>query len=230
MARQLPFHTPMPRIVSLTLSALFHLASAGMLVAFGLGGFRAPEVALSTTRPTPLSFDLAEPTVTLIDFSTPTLQPTRLEVDEVPPVEVPPDLTQPDGVAEPERPVAAPEKPAPALGRPLPPSLATQRVTVPAPPPAAQVETEQVAVEIYNPPPEYPLAARRRKIEGYVIVEVKVLKDGSPGETKIVEQSDFSAFGESALQSIRTWKFQPALRDGEPVESITRVRFTFKLR
>lgn len=218
----------MARLGCILLSILFHGGSAATLILISLGGLRPSEVGVAPASRGPVSFDVVEFAPTTIEFAEPTLPSTRLEVEDVPPVDVPFEPSDDLGIVEPAPRIPAPNKPVPEFGRPLPPSTAAQRLA--SPPPATQAETEQVAVEIYNPPPEYPLAARRRKIEGYVLVEVTVLKDGTCGEAKIVEQSDFSAFGESALQSVRTWKFQPATRDGQPVQSTQRIRFTFKLR
>jgi protein TonB len=91
------------------------------------------------------------------------------------------------------------------------------------------VESETLPVQVHNPPPEYPLAARRRRLEGAVVVEVEVLENGRAGEARIVDGDPDSAFAGSALRAVRDWTFQPATRGGRPVRSVERVRFVFKL-
>ena len=85
------------------------------------------------------------------------------------------------------------------------------------------------AVEVYNPPPQYPPSARRRGIEGEVLVEISIGEDGSCAGARIVESSGSDALDDASLAAVRTWTFRPAIRGGRPVPSTERVRFVFKL-
>jgi periplasmic protein TonB len=104
----------------------------------------------------------------------------------------------------------------PNFERPL-----TTRERVPAP----EVQAEEAAVEIFNPPPAYPAAARRRGHEGHVLVELRVRADGSVADPRVVECAGSPLFAEAALEAVRAWRYAP-LR----AERAHRVRFAFKLR
>ena len=197
------------------------------MVSWGFGRFNVPPLAVEATATVPTSMEFSDRS-SEIEFSAPTPNPTRLEVEEVPPVELEREPADKAGEIESERPLLAAEKPAPEFGRPLPASAASMRLAAPTNTP--QLEAENIAVEVYTPPPRYPSGALRRKIEGFVLVELTVQTDGTCGEAKILEQSEYPEFGPAALDSVRQWKFQPALSEGQPVSCTHRVRFTFKLR
>lgn len=75
--------------------------------------------------------------------------------------------------------------------------------------------------------PEYPEAAREIGTEGYVDVSFVVLRDGGVGWVRVLDASPTGLFEDAAIASVRAWHFEPARRQGEPVECrlSTRVRF-----
>lgn len=119
-----------------------------------------------------------------------------------------------------------PAAPVPSRSRPC---VEAARRLVRSPESVPEVETERVAVEVYNPPPEYPLGARRARREGVVVVEVAIRADGTCGEVRVVEDAPDPSFREAVLSAVRQWKFQPATRGGRPVESVQRFRFVFRI-
>lgn len=83
-------------------------------------------------------------------------------------------------------------------------------------------------VPIDRPPPAFPESARLAGAEGFVEVAWIVLRDGRAGWVRIVRAEPSGFFEAAALEGIRRWRFEPARRDGEPLEcrSQTRLRFT----
>jgi len=79
---------------------------------------------------------------------------------------------------------------------------------------------------LYMPSPEYPAAARRRDIEGVVVVSVLVHPDGRCDEPQLAEGSGCDALDEAALKAIKKWRYEPRSQ-GSP--EFRRVRFVFKL-
>lgn len=78
--------------------------------------------------------------------------------------------------------------------------------------------------------PEYPEAARRKGQEGSVVVEVRIGADGRVKEASIAESSGSPLLDEAASRHARRhWRFHPATRGAELVESITRVTVDFDL-
>lgn len=120
-----------------------------------------------------------------------------------------------------------PAAPAPSWSRPRVEALRRRVHSAESVP---EVQTERVAAEVYNPPPEYPLGARRARREGVVVVDVTILADGTCGEVRVVEDAPDPSFREAVLSAVRQWKFQPATRGGRPVESVQRFRFVFRMQ
>lgn len=77
--------------------------------------------------------------------------------------------------------------------------------------------------------PNYPLAAARKKVQGWVEVEFTVGKDGKVVNVHVVAAKPNRVFDKEAISAVRQWRFDPALQDGAPVETTLRRRVAFKL-
>jgi periplasmic protein TonB len=75
--------------------------------------------------------------------------------------------------------------------------------------------------------PTYPPEARRAGIEGTVVVQALIGRDGLVKGTRIVKSAPL--FDEAALAAIEQWTFEPAQSDGEPVAVWVAVPIRFKL-
>lgn len=80
-----------------------------------------------------------------------------------------------------------------------------------------------------NPIPEYPWAARRAGREGRVVVKVSVRPDGQVAQAEVARSSGHASLDESALETVRRWRFEPAVQAGIPVAGTTTVPITFRL-
>jgi protein TonB len=78
-------------------------------------------------------------------------------------------------------------------------------------------------------PPVYPPRCLRMGIEGRVRVRVLVGENGNVQEVTLDRSSGESALDESALEAVRTWRFEPARRNGVPVRAWAIVPVEFKL-
>ncbi len=85
------------------------------------------------------------------------------------------------------------------------------------------------ATEVYTPAPAYPSEARRRNIEGTVLVELAIAADGTCAVRRIVESSGFSPLDDAVEKTVSHWKYRSAEADGRPEQMTKRVRFVFKL-
>ncbi|MEW5910084.1 MAG: energy transducer TonB [Thermodesulfobacteriota bacterium] len=88
---------------------------------------------------------------------------------------------------------------------------------------------EATPAYLKNPPPEYPGIARRRNIQGTVILEVKVNIDGTVGELRLFQSSGHSILDKAAMNSIRKWIFEPGMKGDEPIPMWVRVPIRFRL-
>ena len=81
---------------------------------------------------------------------------------------------------------------------------------------------------VESTPAPYPESARARRIEGSVVVMVLVRRDGSVGAASVSKGLEAS-LDESALRTVREWKFAPAMRQGKTIEVVLEVDVSFRL-
>jgi TonB family protein len=77
--------------------------------------------------------------------------------------------------------------------------------------------------------PDYTEEGRRRQVEGDVVVEIVVRRDGSVGSVKLL-QGLGAGLDQRAMDAVRQWRFSPAKRYGVPVDVMVEVAMEFKLR
>jgi protein TonB len=75
--------------------------------------------------------------------------------------------------------------------------------------------------------PKYPDEARSQHIEGLVLVQALVGKDGSIQDTRIVKS--IPALDSAAVAAVRQWHFKPAKSKGKPVAAWVAVPLKFSL-
>lgn len=81
-----------------------------------------------------------------------------------------------------------------------------------------------------NPPPEYPLLARRRQLEGTVVLEAQVGADGLVEELALHQSSGHRLLDEAALKGVKGWRFEPGRRGVTAVAMKVLVPVRFGLR
>jgi TonB family protein len=77
--------------------------------------------------------------------------------------------------------------------------------------------------------PDYSDEARRRGLEGEVVLEIVVRRDGTVGDVKMLRRLG-AGLDELAVQAVRQWRFAPATRRGSTVDVIVEVAVEFHLR
>jgi len=90
-------------------------------------------------------------------------------------------------------------------------------------------EASFAADYLHNPKPAYPAMARRLNQEGEVLLRVRVSAEGNPLSVEIAKSSGFTLLDEAARNAVRQWRFVPARRGGEPIESWVGVPVVFRL-
>jgi TonB family protein len=75
----------------------------------------------------------------------------------------------------------------------------------------------------------YTEEARVRNLEGEVVLEIVVRRDGSVSDVRLINGLP-SGLNERAIAAVRQWRFAPATRQGQPVDVIVEVAVEFKLR
>jgi TonB family protein len=69
---------------------------------------------------------------------------------------------------------------------------------------------------VYKPEPPYTKEARAAKLQGTVVLEVTVRAEGTVSDVKVVRPLG-KGLDESAVETMKTWKFKPATKAGKPV-------------
>lgn len=77
--------------------------------------------------------------------------------------------------------------------------------------------------------PEYPLSARAKMIEGYVIVRFTVTETGSVADPEILRSDPPGVFDRAGRRAVLRWKYQPQLVDGKPTSVISYAKLTFNM-
>jgi TonB family protein len=92
--------------------------------------------------------------------------------------------------------------------------------------PGSGIEPPQLLREVRA---DYTEQARRANLEGEVVLEIVVKRDGTVSDPRIVQRLG-GGLDERAVQAVRQWRFEPARRLGAPVDVIVEVSVEFRLR
>jgi len=65
--------------------------------------------------------------------------------------------------------------------------------------------------------PDYPTRARSARVEGEVVLEAVILRDGTVGEVRVVKGLRLGCT-DAAIEALRRWRFLPGERYGVPVD------------
>ena len=83
-------------------------------------------------------------------------------------------------------------------------------------------------VPISKPEPPYTKEARDAKLEGTVVLWIVVGVDGTVMHAKVVKGID-KGLTENAVNTVNTWKFKPAMKDGKTVPCKVMVEVSFRI-
>ncbi|MCA0269323.1 MAG: TonB family protein [Bacteroidetes bacterium] len=107
----------------------------------------------------------------------------------------------------------------------LPPAPSSTEKT----PPPDVIEIDVAPVRISSADPAYPSELQRKGIEGRVIARAWIGEDGVVHDVQIL-RSDHPMFNESTIDALRSWRFRPALKQGQPVAIWLTIPVRFRLR
>jgi len=136
-------------------------------------------------------------------------------------------------VPQAEEPIAPPPPQAPEEAGPLAEGVATPSYGEAAPPPpeepppALSFEPPRL---VYLPTPEYPRLGLRMQREGTVELQVLVSASGRVLSAEPVGERLGLGFEAAARRAAFNARFEPARRNGEPVEGETRIAIRFRLQ
>lgn len=89
-----------------------------------------------------------------------------------------------------------------------------------------KLEGDRKATLIYRVEAEYPADAREKKIRGSVVLGLTIDHDGIPQNIQ-VKKPLYPSLDQAAIEAIRKWRFEPAMKDGQPVSMFITVEVNF---
>lgn len=90
------------------------------------------------------------------------------------------------------------------------------------------IQKDRKARLIYRTEPEYTGDAREKKIEGSVLLGFTIDHEGVPQGVQI-KKSLYPSLDQAAVNSVRSWRFEPAMKDGQAVSMWVEAEVVFRL-
>ena len=82
---------------------------------------------------------------------------------------------------------------------------------------------------VHYVPPVFPAAATDKGLTGWVDVQFMIRNDGTTSDITIVGAEPVGVFEQSAMESVRKWRYKPVIRNGKAVDQAARLRLRFNL-
>ena len=116
-----------------------------------------------------------------------------------------------------------PSTSSPAVPAPPAPNVASATAT------ATRVHLSPSATQTLSRPvePDYPLLAREMKIQGAVVLDVLIGRDGIIQHLRVM--SGPAILSGAAQEAVKQWRFRPYLQSGKPVETEARITVNFTI-
>ena len=219
-------------------SMALHGIVIGMLLLVPLAQPQALPMLSATGIPLPIVSAKPKPK-TEVAAATPTIQPQIVPApgDLIAPTKIPSDIAAVDD--DPAATVALLPAPSPGNMRSLIRGLIeneTTSVAPPPPPPAfapvlvapLRVGSVEKANLVHQVMPEYPPIAKRARVQGVVLLEATISKEGTIRDLRVI--SGNTLLNEAAIQAVQQWRYKPTILNGEPVEVITTITVNFTLQ
>ena len=136
--------------------------------------------------------------------------------DEPEPIRLPEEIEVEEDLPEPDLVFDIPEGPPP--GPPAEPEG------------PIQVGGDVIApVKTVNPQPQYTEIARKARVQGVVIVQAIIDKQGNVTDVKLLKGLGMG-LDQAAMEAMKKWKFEPATLNGKPVSVYYNLTVNFRLQ
>jgi protein TonB len=103
--------------------------------------------------------------------------------------------------------------------------VAVPRVAAPQRVRVSQGVSQGLLIKKIQPP--YPPLARQARIQGQVVLQAEISKDGSIQNLRLI--SGHPMLAPSAIEAVKQWRYKPYYLNGEPVEVETQITVIFSL-
>lgn len=233
-------HAPVPSSVTSSDALVIPFPSRPKGEGYRSGGFNLPAVLLIVVIHAVLLTALIQMRTVIVKKADAMLAVVNLSPPAPPPPseEPPPPPSRPEVVMPPPivRTPIAPVQPVAVVEEVAPRPLAAPTSAPPAPPalppgPPATIQGRDLATRmISGKPPRYPLESRRKREQGTVVLSLILGTDGRVASISLAQSSGFPRLDEAARDAVRTWRWEPTIRNGEPVQVKGLVEIPFILQ
>jgi TonB family protein len=92
-----------------------------------------------------------------------------------------------------------------------------------------QVRISPETAELVSNPvgPTYPLLAREMKVQGSVVLQARIGKDGAIQDLQVLRGPEI--LSSAAVEAVKQWRFKPHLQAGQPIETDARITVYFTI-
>ena len=85
------------------------------------------------------------------------------------------------------------------------------------------------SVPLVRVPPQYPIRAAERGIEGWVVLRFTITATGTVKSPVVLDAKPKRIFDRAAIRALKKWKYRPRIVDGVAVERVEEVKLSFDL-
>ena len=110
------------------------------------------------------------------------------------------------------------------------PRTAPVLAKAPAPTPVTRIRVASRVAEanlIHDVAPTYPPEAGRARVEGTVVLDAVIGKDGTVRDVRV--KSGVPVLAQAATDAVKQWRYRPYLLNGEPIEVDSQITINFTL-
>ena len=226
----------------------WELPAALVLLLVSLAGFlhllAEPGTLPTPAPPAPMEVDLVElpsPTPAAVPPAPEPPPPPMAQPEPPPPLplpevsedEPPPPPPEPAAAAQPEAPPPKPRPPSPRARPPAPPQTAAVPSAATAAPPTTSTATapsgNMGARALFKPMPEIPEALRHHALDLTALARFRVAASGA-AEVELVEPTPDPTLNAALLETLKRWRFFPAMENGKAVASTIDIRIPITVR
>lgn len=123
-------------------------------------------------------------------------------------------------------------QPRPTKNKPAAKANQPEKVTTPSAPSQAKdsIQTRQQPKVLDNPKPVYPAAAKRRGMQGTVLLQLEVSARGKVTAVELKKSSGYRVLDVAAMNGVKEWQFIPAQDEDEKRISFVEIPIRFELQ
>ena len=85
------------------------------------------------------------------------------------------------------------------------------------------------SVPLVRVPPQYPIRAAERGIEGWGVLQFTITATGTVENPTVLDAQPKRIFDRAAIRALKKWKYRPRVVDGVAISRVEEVRLTFDL-